>query len=61
MFTCKISRQVDANFQNSSKPAKRCHDKYLAKEFDSEDQDGQPSKKRFRESCGRRKVKAAEV
>ena len=37
--------------------AKRCYEKYLAKDFEGEG----PSKKRFRESGGGRKRKAPEV
>ena len=45
------------NLSKALKFAKRCHEKYLNDEFVDEE----PSKKRFRESGGRRKCKAPEV
>ena len=47
----------DNNLSKALKFAKRCHEKYLNDEFVDEE----PSKKRFRESGGRRKCKAPEV
>ena len=47
----------DDNLSKALKFAKRCHEKYLNDEFVDEE----PSKKRFRESGGRRKCKAPEV